>query len=80
MVILVVGYKIKLKNSLSLLISLLLFLSGFDSELVTTLFTVFQIPSRVFGLAGSPIFSLAITGLWGFSNGPFEEITLFSLS
>lgn len=47
-----------------------------DSEWVTLLFTIFQILSLVFGLA----FSLAITGLQGFSNGAFEEITLFSPS
>lgn len=47
-----------------------------DSEWVTLLFTIFQILSQVFGLA----FSLAITGLPGFSNGAFEEITLFSPS
>ena len=51
-----------------------------DSERVTLLFTIFPIPSQVFGLAGCLAFSLAITGLWGFSNGAFEEITLFSLS
>lgn len=51
-----------------------------DSEWVTLLFTIFQIPSQVFGLAGCPAFSLAITGLRGFSNGAFEEITLFSPS
>lgn len=51
-----------------------------DSEWVTPLFTIFQIPSQVFGLAGCSAFSLAITGLLGFSNGAFEEITLFSLS
>lgn len=53
---------------------------GLDSEWVTLLFTIFQIPSQVFGLAGCPAFSLAITGLRGFSNGAFEEITLFSPS
>lgn len=53
---------------------------GLDSEWVTLLFTIFQIPSWVFGLAGCPTFSLVITGLLGFSNGAFEEITLFSLS
>lgn len=51
-----------------------------DSEWVTLLFTIFPIPSQVFGLAGSAALSLAITGLWGFSNGAFEEITLFSSS
>lgn len=51
-----------------------------DSEWVTLLFTIFPIPSQVFGLAGCPTFSLAITGLRGFSNGAFEEITLFSPS
>lgn len=50
------------------------------SEWVTLLFTIFQIPSQVFGLAGCAAFSLAITGLQAFSNGAFEEITLFSLS
>lgn len=50
------------------------------SEWVTLLFTIFPIPSQVFGLAGSAALSLAITGLWGFSNGAFEEITLFSSS
>lgn len=50
------------------------------AEWVTLLFTIFPIPSQVFGLAGRPAFSLAITGLWGFSNGAFEEITLFSPS
>lgn len=49
-----------------------------DGEWVTLLFTIFPIPSQVFGLAGSAAPSLAITGLWGFSNGAFEEITLFS--
>lgn len=53
---------------------------GLDSEWVTPLFTIFQIPSQVFGLAGCPAFSRAITGLQGFSNGAFEEITLFSPS
>ena len=53
---------------------------GLDSEWVTLLFTIFPIPSQVFGLAGCPAFSLAITGLRGFSNGAFEEITLFSPS
>lgn len=53
---------------------------GPDSEWVTLLFTIFPIPSQVFGLAGCPAFSLAITGLRGFSNGAFEEITLFSPS
>lgn len=53
---------------------------GLDSEWVTLLFTIFQIPSQVFALAGCPAFSLAITGLRGFSNGAFEEITLFSPS
>lgn len=44
---------------------------------VTPLFTIFQILSQVFGLAGCLAFSPAITGLRGFSNGAFEEITLF---
>lgn len=51
-----------------------------DTEWVTLLFTIFQIPSQVFALAGCSAFSLAITGLRGFSNGAFEEITLYSLS
>lgn len=51
-----------------------------DCEWVTLLFTIFPIPSQVFGLAGPAALSLAITGLWGFSNGAFEEITLFSSS
>lgn len=51
-----------------------------DCEWVTLLFTIFPIPSQVFGLAGRAALSLAITGLWGFSNGAFEEITLFSSS
>lgn len=49
-------------------------------EWVTLLFTIFPIPSQVFGLADPAALSLAITGLWGFSNGAFEEITLFSSS
>lgn len=53
---------------------------GLRTEWVTPLFTIFQIPSQVFGLAGCPAFSPAITGLQGFSNGAFEEITLFSPS
>lgn len=53
---------------------------GLNSEWVTPLFTIFQIPSQVFGLAGCLAFSPAITGLRGFSNGAFEEITLFSPS
>lgn len=51
---------------------------SFKTEWVTLLFTIFQIPSQVFGLAGCSTFSLAITGLLGFSNGPFEETTLLS--
>lgn len=51
-----------------------------DSEWVTLLFTIFPIRSQVFGLAGCLAFSFAIIGLLGFSNGAFEEITLFSWS